>query len=29
MKVTNEDIISAAKTLRNKQENGLATPENP
>ena len=29
MKVTNEDIISAAKTLRTRQENGLATPENP
>ena len=29
MKVTNEDIISAAKTLRTRQESGLATPENP
>lgn len=29
MKVTNEDIVSAAKTLRTRQESGLATPENP
>ena len=29
MKVTNEDIVSAAKTLRTRQESGLTTPENP
>ena len=29
MKISNEDIISAAKTLRTRQENQLRTPENP
>ena len=29
MNISNEDIISAAKTLRTRQENGLNTPENP
>jgi len=29
MKITNDDIISAAKTLRSRQENGLPIPENP
>jgi hypothetical protein len=29
MNISNEDIISAAKTLRTRQENRLRTPENP
>jgi len=29
MKITNEDIVSAAKTLRVRQERMLATPANP
>ena len=29
MKITNEDIISAAKTLRDRQQSSLTTPENP
>lgn len=29
MKISNEDIISAAKTLRARQESRLTTPENP
>ncbi len=29
MKINNEDIISAAKTLRNQQENALTIPRNP